>query len=447
MANPTSVSNNPLDEAKCGVRYGRGARLSLNLSDQRTCFPEKTLPARLFRSARNDRNRFVALYVALVLGLLIAAAAFVYEARVVIADGVAEDSAFSILSTTNRVLDDLQDAETGQRGYLLTGSAAYLQPYERGSRDVEQALRQLYLSAGADAASMHIVRRIDGLRHTKLAELAQTIDLARGGDRGGAIALVQTDEGKREMDKLRADFAQLSELWQARQHQAAADARQRVMFGAGALAAVAIFVGALLAYALAVQRRAFANIRAYSEAMDREAALDSLTGLPNRRRLLAAIDAVAAVSGIETRKVALLYLDVDGFKSVNDVLGHSAGDFFLRRLAKWLSAVVRREDMLARVGGDEFVALLTDYGNDDDLRRLARRLIEQVQAVAQAEYAGRFSIGLSIGIATYPDRVTNIRQLMDVADSAMYVAKRERSAFRFGPVTANDQAYGVSVSK
>ena len=405
------------------------------------------MPARLFRSARNDRNRFVALYIALVLGLLIAAAAFVYEARVVIADGVAEDSAFSILSTTNRVLDDLQDAETGQRGYLLTGFAAYLQPYERGLRDVEQGLRQLYLSAGADAASMQIVRRIDGLRQTKLAELARTIDLARAGDRRDAIALVQTDEGKREMDKLRAEFAQLSELWQARQHQAAADARQRVIFGAGALAVVAIFVGALLAYALVVQRRAFANIRAYSEAMDREAALDSLTGLPNRRRLLAAIDAVAAEPGIETRKVALLYLDVDGFKSVNDVLGHSAGDFFLRRLAKWLSAVVRREDMLARVGGDEFVALLTDYGNDDDLRRLARRLIEQVQAVAQAEYAGRFSIGLSIGIATYPDRVTNIRQLMDVADSAMYVAKRERSAFRFGPVTANDQAYGVSVSK
>lgn len=404
------------------------------------------MPARLFRSARNDRNRFVALYIALVFGLLIAAAAFVYEARVIISDGVAEDSAFSVLGTTNRVLDDLQDAETGQRGYLLTGSRAYLQPYERGSRDVEQALRQLYLLAGADSASMQIVRRIDGLRQTKLAELARTVDLARNGDRREAIALVQTDEGKREMDRLRAGFAQLSELWQARQHRAAADARRRVIFGAGALAAVASFVGALLAYALVVQRRAFANIRAYSEAMDREAALDSLTGLPNRRRLLAAIDAVAAEPGIDTRKVALLYLDVDGFKSVNDVLGHSAGDVFLRRLAKWLSAVVRREDMLARVGGDEFVALLSDYGNDDDLRRLARRLIEQVQAVAQAEYAGRFSIGLSIGIATYPDRVTNIRQLMDVADAAMYVAKRERLAFRFGPVTANDQAYDVSAS-
>lgn len=405
------------------------------------------MPVRLLRAARNDRNRFVALYIGLFFGLLIAAAAFMYEARVIVEDGVAEDIAFSVLSTTHRVLDDLQDAETGQRGYLLTGSAAYLQPYERGSRDVEPAMRQLYDVAGADSASIDIVRRIDVLQRSKLIELARTVDLARGGDRTGAIALVQTDEGKREMDRLRVEFAQLSQRWQARQHGAAGDARERVMFGAGALAVVAIFVGGLLAYALVVQRRAFASISAYSQAMDREAALDSLTGLPNRRSLLAAIDALAAQPGIESRKVALLYLDVDGFKSVNDVLGHSTGDVFLRRLAKWLSAVVRRQDVLARIGGDEFVALLTDYGADDDLRRLARRLIEQVHAVAQAEFAGRFSIGLSIGIATYPDRVTNVRQLLDVADTAMYVAKRERSSFRFGPVTANDRAYDVSAAK
>lgn len=405
------------------------------------------MPVRLLRAARNDRNRFVALYIGLVLGLLVAAAAFMYEARVIVQDGVSEDIAFSVLSTTNRVLDDLQDAETGQRGYLLTGSAAYLQPYRRGSRDVESAMRELFGVVAADPPSIDIVRRIDALRRDKLTELARTIDLFQRGDRQGAIALVQTDEGNREMDRLRGEFAQLSQRWQTRQHDAASDARERLMFGAGALAVFAIFVGGLLAYALAVQRRAFASISAYSQAMDREAALDSLTGLPNRRSLLAAIDAVAAQPGIEMRKVALLYLDVDGFKSVNDVLGHSAGDVFLRRLARWLSAVVRREDMLARIGGDEFVALLADYGDDDDLRRLARRLIEQVHAVAQAEYAGRFSIGLSIGIATYPDRVTNIRQLMDVADAAMYVAKRERSSFRFGPVTANDQAYDVSVSK
>jgi diguanylate cyclase (GGDEF)-like protein len=401
----------------------------------------------LFRAARSDRNRFVALYIGLFLGLLIAAAAFMYEARVIVEDGVSEDVAFSVLSTTHRVLDDLQDAETGQRGYLLTGSAAYLQPYEHGSRDVEAAVRQLYEVAAADPPSIEIVRQIDRRQRTKLAELARTIDLARGGDRTKAIALVQTDEGKREMDRLRVEFAQLSRRWQARQQGAASDARERVVFGAGALAVVALFVGGLLAYALVVQRRAFASISAYSQAMDREAALDSLTGLPNRRSLLAAIEALSAQAGNEARKIALLYLDVDGFKAVNDVLGHSSGDVFLRRLAKSLSAVVRRQDVLARIGGDEFVALLTDYGDDDDLRRLARRLIEQVGAVAQAEYGGRFSIGLSIGIATHPDRVPNIRQLMDVADAAMYVAKKERSSFRFGPVTANDQAYDVRASK
>jgi diguanylate cyclase (GGDEF)-like protein len=404
------------------------------------------LPARLFRSARNDRNRFVALYILLVLGLLVAAAAFIYEAQIIADDGALEDRAFSVLSITNRVLDDLQDAESGQRGYLLTRSTPYLQPYIRGRRDVEYASQQLNDVVSGDAESMAIVHRIDDRRRNKLVEMERTLDLARANHWSEAMALVQTDEGKREMDMLRSEFDNLSRLWQARRQAAANDVRQRVTFGASALAAVAVFVGGLLAYALVVQQRAFANITAYSEAMDREAGCDPLTGLPNRRRLLSAIDSLAAGAGTGA-KVAVFYLDVDGFKSVNDVLGHSAGDAFLRRLAKWLSAVVRREEMLARVGGDEFVVLLRDYGDDEELRRLAHRLIEQVHAVAQAEYSGRFSIGLSIGIATYPDRVKNIRQLIEVADAAMYVAKREGSSLSFGPVTANDSEYDISVSK
>lgn len=404
------------------------------------------MPARLFRSARNDRNRFVALYILLVLGLLVAAAAFIYEAQIIADDGALEDRAFSVLSITNRVLDDLQDAESGQRGYLLTRSTPYLQPYIRGRRDVEYASQQLNDVVSGDAESMAIVHRIDDRRRNKLVEMERTLDLARANHWSEAMALVQTDEGKREMDMLRSEFDNLSRLWQARRQAAANDVRQRVTFGASALAAVAVFVGGLLAYALVVQQRAFANITAYSEAMDREAGCDPLTGLPNRRRLLSAIDSLAAGAGTGA-KVAVFYLDVDGFKSVNDVLGHSAGDAFLRRLAKWLSAVVRREEMLARVGGDEFVVLLRDYGDDEELRRLAHRLIEQVHAVAQAEYSGRFSIGLSIGIATYPDRVKNIRQLIEVADAAMYVAKREGSSLSFGPVTANDSEYDISVSK
>ncbi|PMS21734.1 hypothetical protein C0Z18_07760 [Trinickia dabaoshanensis] len=78
---------------------------------------------------------------------------------------------------------------------------------------------------------------------------------------------------------------------------------------------------------------------------------------------------------------------------------------------------------------------------------LAHRLIDQVGAVAQAEYTGRFQIGLSIGIATYPDRVAHIGDLIDVADAAMYAAKRNRSLFQFGPVTANEKSFDVRASK
>ena len=406
------------------------------------------MPTRLFRSARRNRDRFVAIYIALVTGLLVAAAVFIYEARIVVADGALGERAFTVLGVTNRVLDDFQDAETGQRGYLLTGDSAYLGPYDRGSRDVDVAMAQLKQLVADDGPSLEILSRIETLRDAKLRELARTVDLSRGGDWRDAISLVKTDEGKQEMDQLRAEFDSLRQVWSVRRHAAANDARARVVFGSNALGLFAIFVGGLLVYALVVQQRAFANISAYSEAMNREAGCDPLTGLPNRRRLLAAIDTLAAAPDDKRRKVALLYADVDGFKSVNDVLGHSAGDAFLRRLAKWLSAVVRREDVLARVGGDEFVALVTDYGDDEDLRVLARRLIAQVQAVAQAEYGGRFQIGLSIGIATYPERVTNLRQLIDIADTAMYAAKRERSSsFRFGPVTANDSAYDVRMTK
>lgn len=176
------------------------------------------------------------------------------------------------------------------------------------------------------------------------------------------------------------------------------------------------------------------KVSAYSIAMDREAAHDPLTGLPNRRRLLSAIDALAERPPGDARKVGLFYLDIDGFKSVNDALGHSAGDALLRTLAESLSSVMRQSDMMARVGGDEFVILMTECGDDPQLREFAGRLISRVRGVGETEFGGRFPIGVSIGIATYPDSSTSVTDLLDIADAAMYAAKRAgRSTYRFGP--------------
>lgn len=391
------------------------------------------MPSRLSRSAKADRNRFISLYAAISLGLLVAAGMFVYEASVIVDDGLRDEEAFAVLSAANRVLHNLEDAETGQRGYLLTGDESYLWPYRQGVQDLDDTVLHLQQVVTNDAKSLELVRRIEHAKTAKVTELARSVELARSGNRAAAIALVQTNEGKRYMDGLRSDLGQLLNDWREKRRVATRDAHARLVYGTAALAVVAVLVCCLLVYTLFIQRRAFAKIHAYSATLDREAAHDPLTGLPNRRQLLAAIDALADSAVDEVRRTGLLYLDIDGFKSVNDTLGHSAGDLLLCELGETLRAATRQQDMLARVGGDEFVLLATDCGDDEQLRQLAGRMIARVREVGDRRYAGRFQIGVSIGIATHPDRTDSVEQLLDVADAAMYEAKKAgRSTCRFG---------------
>ncbi|MFL9913658.1 diguanylate cyclase domain-containing protein [Paraburkholderia sp. RL17-337-BIB-A] len=391
------------------------------------------MPSRLSHSAKADRNRFIALYAAIALGLLVAAGMFIYEARVIVDDGLRDEEAFAVLGAANRVLHNLEDAETGQRGYLLTGDESYLLPYRQGVQDLDDTVLHLQQVVSNDEKSLELVRRIEHAKTAKVTELARSVELARSGNRAAAIALVQTSEGKRYMDGLRRDLGQLLNDWREKRRVATRDAHVRLVYGTAALAVVAVLVCCLLVYTLFIQRRAFAKIHSYSAALDREAAHDPLTDLPNRRRLLAAIDALATPSADDLGRTGLLYLDIDGFKSVNDALGHSAGDVLLRELGEALRAATRQQDMLARVGGDEFVLLTTDCGDDEQLRQLAGRMIARVREVGDKRYAGRFQIGVSIGIATYPDRTDTVEQLLDVADAAMYEAKKGgRSTYRFG---------------
>ncbi|CAB3702443.1 diguanylate cyclase domain-containing protein [Paraburkholderia rhynchosiae] len=406
------------------------------------------MPARLFRSAKADRNRFIALYVSMAIGLLVAAGLFVYEARIIVADGLRDEEAFAVLGAVNRVLHDLENAETGQRGYLLTGDESYLVPYRQGILDLDDTVLRLQQVAGGDERSLELVRRVMHGKTDKVTELARTIELARSGNRAAAIALVQTNEGKRYMDALRQDLGLLLSDWRERRKVATQDAHERLMFGSAALVAIAVLVCCLMVYTIYVQRRAFARVHAYSNALDQQAAQDTLTGLPNRRRLLSAIDALAGDTMAESHRIALLYLDIDGFKNVNDAMGHSAGDVLLRRLGESLRIATRQNDMLARVGGDEFVLLASHCGDDTKLRELAERLVSSVRAVGDKEYGGRFPIGVSIGIATFPDRVGTIAGLLDVADAAMYVAKRSgRSRYSFGASRGPDRSNVVKLMR
>lgn len=183
------------------------------------------------------------------------------------------------------------------------------------------------------------------------------------------------------------------------------------------------------------------------EQMARHATHDSLTNLPNRKHFHDQLAETVASAKQDERSFTVLYLDLDGFKAINDELGHATGDQLIACTARRLEQCVRKGDMVARVGGDEFVVLLQDV-TSADVSKIADKIIENLSKPLML--ADRtLSITTSIGVATYPQDGENVNALIHSADSAMYEAKRNgKNGYRifqnihapFIPVSAHSEA-------
>jgi diguanylate cyclase (GGDEF)-like protein/PAS domain S-box-containing protein len=150
---------------------------------------------------------------------------------------------------------------------------------------------------------------------------------------------------------------------------------------------------------------------------------DELTGLPNRRLLGENARRLLSVAMRRDRLAALMLLDLDGFKEVNDALGHAYGDAMLRRVAMRMSMALREYDLIARLGGDEFVVLLPEIDDPEVARRVADKLI--VAASEEVEIGEHLShTGASVGIAVFPTDGEDFDSLLRRADAAMYASKQ-----------------------
>jgi diguanylate cyclase (GGDEF)-like protein len=157
---------------------------------------------------------------------------------------------------------------------------------------------------------------------------------------------------------------------------------------------------------------------------------DALTGLANRHLLTDRISAALANARRKKGSMAIVVLDLDGFKQINDTLGHGVGDALLRMVAERLTAAVREEDTVGRLGGDEFVIALWNAGRLDDVATVASKLIKLVSTPYVVE-EHTLSMTASAGIGIYPNHGTDAKTLMERADSALYAAKRAgKNAFR-----------------
>ncbi|WP_322845100.1 putative bifunctional diguanylate cyclase/phosphodiesterase [Pseudomonas sp. B33.4] len=180
-------------------------------------------------------------------------------------------------------------------------------------------------------------------------------------------------------------------------------------------------------------------VRHLHQQLEFQAVTDPLTGLLNRRGFYQTVENLLLRGERSDSSWVLLYLDLDGFKRVNDSLGHDVGDRVLRWVSEQLKACLRPFDILARMGGDEFTALL-DLEFPEQAAKIAEKLIERVSICQQIEGLD-IALGASIGIATYPDCGSNLDGLLRASDIAMYEAKRAgRQQYRFYDHEMNGRA-------
>ncbi len=170
------------------------------------------------------------------------------------------------------------------------------------------------------------------------------------------------------------------------------------------------------------QQKLLNKLSTLVEILEKEASHDSLTGLPNRRLFFQRLTQTMKLAARYGHKLAIMALDLDGFKKINDNLGHLAGDEILQKTSKLLKETFRDADTVARLGGDEFAVILYNIIDKKHVSVAAKRLLSS--AALEFKEEGEYWQGISIGISIYPDDALKKNELLAFADTSMYAVKK-----------------------
>jgi len=187
---------------------------------------------------------------------------------------------------------------------------------------------------------------------------------------------------------------------------------------------IAIGAGSFLLISFGSWQLAFAitKYRIYQARLIELAYYDSLTKLPNRKFFFDRLEKEMSLAHRHGRRLGLLYIDLDGFKKINDTMGHHAGDELLIKVGATLEKTLRKEDTVGRLGGDEFAVILSEIKAPENVKRIGEKIVLAMGQPFQLK-AGVAQIGASVGAAIFPDHEVTMERLTKQADSAMYRAK------------------------
>jgi len=373
-----------------------------------------------------------------------------------------------VLDESEKLYNQITNAETGQRGYLLTQDLNYLEPYYAALEQVKQhflAINRLTLSNPEQQNTLAV---IDELVDKKLAELALTVTLVMQNTPYAieeAKAIVLTNEGKQYMDQIRKHILLFQNIERAKLEQQNADyQRNRLFITRFVTLQIPLIVTLLVFCAFYINSRLFKPLKLLiqnTEQLEKgerpkmltinyndeigfvlkrfarmsdivykrtsklnfQASHDHLTGVLNRTELKPALKQAVSTCSKDS-KLAVIFIDINKFKKLNDEYGHLIGDQILIETAKRITSSVRADDDVYRYGGDEFVIITHNIAKYRYVNAMITHLLARFDNPFVLEQL-TLNISLSIGVALAPDHSLNHQHLLKLADQAMYHAKHE----------------------
>ena len=321
----------------------------------------------------------------------------------------------------------ITDAESGQRGYLLTGNTQFLDTFQAGKSRTLRELTQLHDQVEQFPEIHGVIEDIKSLIHEKFDVMDRNIQVQLHAGSFSSHLSLSKDKGREVMGKINADIAMADNALAKLRLDYEDEIKQRILEAILGAVVLGLLIIGILVFSYRRTTHLFEQIienKSIAEQLSYQATHDLLTGLPNRRSFDHQLNTIHAIAQRTPKKMAVFFMDLDGFKQVNDSYGHEIGDLLLIRVADIFTRILRQYDFLARIGGDEFVLLVEYYEKEVELIQLAGRLIQSLRSPIQIE-PYEVTVGVSIGIAEFPQDGTQVDQLLHAADHAMYVAKKQ----------------------
>lgn len=321
----------------------------------------------------------------------------------------------------DRITADVRRIQSGRSGYLLSGRSAYLVAYTSGIeslfRDTED-LRSLLGRTGSVFGQAEL-EALTSQNGEVLLPMARTLE-HRGLMETRAHFLkvdhaIRLPDTNRTLQDLRFRYRQVALIRER-------NARRHLLRTSGLFGLSFVLFSAFLGLTATRITKDISSVNRLVSHLYHDARHDLLTGLPNRACVMDALDRCLADPSGRERGVALLYIDLDGFKGVNDRLGHDKGDLALQCVAQRFLGVLREGDILARLGGDEFLLFLQGCRDPGIPMRVAFRLVRTLSEPLEIA-PERVFLGASIGIALCPEDGVSSETLLKKADEAMYRSK------------------------